>query len=70
LIYIRDIQPQAEGYAYARVEKLMEYQQLEKIQRLDGFQSITEGLVALAHDIRGLQALLGWREPTQALSSG
>jgi hypothetical protein len=37
--------------------------------RLDGFWSITEGLAALSHDIRGLLALLGWREPAQALSS-
>lgn len=38
--------------------------------RLDGFWSITEGLAALSHDIRGLLAWLGWREPTQALASG
>jgi predicted transposase YbfD/YdcC len=37
--------------------------------RLDGFWSITEGLAALSHDIRGLLSLLGWREPTQVLSS-
>ncbi len=37
--------------------------------RLEGFCSITEGLVALAHDIPGLLELLGWREPAQALSS-
>jgi hypothetical protein len=37
--------------------------------RLDGFWSITEGLAALAHDIRGLLALLGWREPSQGLNS-
>ena len=37
--------------------------------RLDGYWSITEGLAALAHDIRGLLALVGWREPSQALSS-
>ena len=30
---------------------------------------ISEGLAALAHDIRGLLALLGWREPAQALNS-
>jgi hypothetical protein len=30
--------------------------------RLDGFWPITKGLAALAHDIRGLLALLGWRE--------
>jgi len=38
--------------------------------RLDDFWSITEGLAALAHDIRGLLALLGWRGPTQGLNSG
>ena len=38
--------------------------------RLDGFWSITEGLAALSHDIRGLLALLGWREPVQAQASG
>jgi len=37
--------------------------------RLDGYWSIIEGLAALAHDIRGLLALLGWREQFQALSS-
>jgi hypothetical protein len=35
--------------------------------RLDGFWSITEGLAALAYDIRGLLALLGWQKPAQAL---
>jgi hypothetical protein len=29
----------------------------------------SEGLTALVHHIRGLLALLGWREPAQALSS-
>ena len=37
--------------------------------RLGDFWSITEGLAALAHDIRDLLALLGWREPAQALNS-
>jgi hypothetical protein len=37
--------------------------------RLDGFWSITEGLAALSHDIRGLLSLLGWREPLQAINS-
>jgi len=36
---------------------------------LEGLWSITEGLAALAHDIPELLALLGWREPAQALSS-
>ena len=38
--------------------------------RLDGFWSITEGLAALSHDIRGLLELLGWRESTQPQGSG
>ena len=36
--------------------------------RLGDFWSITEGLTALLHDIRGLLSLLGWREPPQALN--
>jgi len=38
--------------------------------RLDGFWSITEGLAALAHDIRGMLELLGWREAAQPQASG
>ena len=37
--------------------------------RLDGYWSITEGLAALAHDIQGLLALVGWREPLREVSS-
>jgi hypothetical protein len=37
--------------------------------RLDGFWSITEGLAALAHDIPGLLAMLGWQKQPLALSS-
>ena len=29
--------------------------------RLDGIWSITEGIASLAHDIKGLLGLLGWR---------
>jgi hypothetical protein len=36
--------------------------------RLDGIWSITEGIAALAHDIRGLLRLLGWQEPATAAS--
>jgi hypothetical protein len=37
--------------------------------RLDGFWSIAEGLAALAHDIRGLLELLGWKAAARAISS-
>ena len=33
--------------------------------RLEGIRSITEGMAALAHDIRGLLRLLGWRESAE-----
>jgi predicted transposase YbfD/YdcC len=33
--------------------------------RLDGIWSITEGIATLAHDIKGLLRLLGWREPAK-----
>ena len=35
--------------------------------RLGGFWSITHGLDALAHDIKGLLELLGWREPSRKI---
>jgi len=38
--------------------------------RLDGIWAITEGIAALAHDIKGLLRLLGWREPTKEHPSG
>ena len=37
--------------------------------RLDGIWSITEGIAALAHDIKGLLRLLGWR-PAAGMYSG
>ena len=38
--------------------------------RFDGIWSITEGMAALAHDIRGLLELLGWQEAFDPLASG
>jgi hypothetical protein len=39
--------------------------------RLDGIWSITEGIAALAHDIKALLLrLLGWREAIEARPSG
>ena len=37
--------------------------------RLDGIWSITEGIAAMAHDIKGLLRLLGWRETAGKQSS-
>jgi hypothetical protein len=38
--------------------------------RLDGIWSVAEGIAALAHVIKGLLRLLGWREPAVAEQSG
>ena len=38
--------------------------------RLDGIRSITEGIATLAHDIRGLLRLLGWRENAEGVPQG
>lgn len=38
--------------------------------RRDGIWSIAEGMAALAHNIKGLLKLLGWREPAAAQPSG
>ncbi len=38
--------------------------------RLEGIRSITEGIAALSHDIRGLLRLLGWRENAEREHQG
>ena len=38
--------------------------------RLDGIWSMTEGIDGLAHDIKGLLRLMGWREPAEAQTLG
>lgn len=38
--------------------------------RLEWIRSITEGMAALAHDIRGLLKLLGWRESAEGEPQG
>jgi hypothetical protein len=38
--------------------------------RLIGIWSITEGIASLAHDIKGLPRLMGWREPAASTPSG
>lgn len=35
------------------------------VLRLDGIWSMTEGIAALAHDIKGLLRLLWWRPPQE-----
>lgn len=70
----RDTQLKEDAHRYREVNGVQIMATLRSLAmnalRLDGFWSITEGLAALSHDIRGLLALLGWREPPQALATG
>ena len=69
----RDTQLKEDAHRYREVNGVQILATLRSLAmnalRLADFWSITEGLAALAHDIPGLLALLGWREPAQALSS-
>lgn len=70
----RDTQLKEDTHHYREVNSVQIMATLRSLAmnalRLDGFWSITEGLAALAHDTKGLLALLGWREPAQALATG
>ena len=71
--WLRDTQLKEDAHRYCETNGVQILATLRSLAmnalRLDGFWSITEGLAALAHDIRGLLALLGWREPSQGLNS-
>ena len=70
----RDTQLKEDAYRYREVNGVQIMATLRSLAmnalRLGGFWSITDGLAALAHDIRGLLELLGWREAAQPLASG
>ena len=70
----RDTQLQEDAHRYREVNGVQIIATLRSLAmnalRLDGYWSITEGLAALSHDIRGLLALLGWRESAPGLGSG
>ncbi len=70
----RDTQLKEDAYRYRETNGVQIMATLRSLAmntlRLDGFWSITEGLAALAHDIRELLELLGWREARQRKGSG
>ena len=70
----RDTQLKEDAYRYREVNGVQIMATLRSLAmnalRLGGFWSITDGLAALAHDIRGLLELLGWREAAQPKASG
>ena len=69
----RDTQLKEDAHRYREVNGVQIMDRLRSLAmnalRLDGFWSITVGLATLAHDTKGLLALLGWREPAQAQNS-
>ena len=70
----RDTQLKEDAHRYREVNGVQIMATLRSLAmnalRLGGFWSITDGLAALAHDIRGLLELLGWREAAQPKASG
>jgi predicted transposase YbfD/YdcC len=66
----RDTQLKEDAHRYREVNGVQIIATLRNALRLDGYWSITEGLAALSHDIRGFLAMLGWRESSQVQGSG
>ena len=70
----RDTQLKEDDHRYREANRVQIMATLRSLAmnalRLDGFCSITKGLAALAHDIRGMLELLGWREAAQPQASG
>ncbi|MCP9889433.1 ISAs1 family transposase [Cyanobium sp. ATX 6A2] len=68
--WVRDVPLREDGHRYWENNGVQILATLRSLAinalRLDGIWSITEGIAALAHDIKGLLRLLGWREPAAA----
>ena len=68
----RDTQRREDAHRYHETNGVLIMATLRSLAmnalRRNGFWQVTEGLAALSHDIRGLLALLGWREPPQSQS--
>jgi len=63
--WVRDVPLREDAHRYRETNGVQILATLRSLAinalRLDGIWSITEGIAALAHDIRGLLRLLGWR---------
>ena len=71
--WVRDVPLQEDAHCYREENGVQIQATLRSMAintlRLEGIWSITEGNAALAHDIKGLLRLLGWREPVTTTSS-
>jgi hypothetical protein len=72
--WVRDVPLREDAHRYREnngVQILATLRSLAiNVLRLDGIWSITEGIAALAHDIKGLLRALGWQEPAGERPSG
>lgn len=72
--WVRDTQLREDAHRYQEINGVQILATLRSMAinslRLDGIWSVAEGIAALAHDIKGLLRLLGWREPAGAEQSG
>jgi len=72
--WVRDVPLREDAHRYREVNGVQILATLRSLAinapRLDGIWSITEGIAALAHDIKGLLRLVGWRESAKKHPSG
>ena len=64
--WVRDVPLREDAHRYREFNGVQILAMLRSLAinalRLEGIWSITEGIAAMAHDIKGLLTLLGWRE--------
>ena len=72
--WVRDVPLREDAHRYREVNGVQILATLRSLAinalRLEGIWSITEGIAAMAHDIKGLLTLLGWREHAAGAPSG
>jgi predicted transposase YbfD/YdcC len=72
--WVRDVALREDAHRYREANGVQIVAMLRTMAinslRLNGIWSVTEGIAALAHDIKGLLMLLGWRKPATAQPSG
>ena len=72
--WVRDVTLREDAHRYREANGVQILAMLRTMAinslRLNGIWSVTEGIAALAHDIKGLLMLLGWREPAELSPSG
>ena len=72
--WVRDVALREDAHRYREANGVQIVAMLRTMAinslRLNVIWSVTEGIAALAHDIKGLLMLLGWRKPATAQQSG